>query len=205
MKTICFCGMDGSGKSTQCRMLADRLRDSGVEVEVIHLLSEGGTVSSRIQGKPVFKILHKKLKDLPRHGFLGSIKLAAGLISFFADAWVTTIRHRIKYGRKVVVYDRYFYDHLVLFAASFPETPWWTINLVRILPGSDLVIMMEVPPEIGNVRKPEDSVEKLTRCSKFYRLLSSILGIEIVDGTGDVNRIAECVYRRCAKLIEDKG
>lgn len=201
MKTICFTGMDGSGKSTQCGILAKRLRYSGVEVEVIHILTSGNTVSSRIQEKPLFRIFHRWMKNLPYRGLLGGIKLAIGLISFFTDAWVTNIHYRLKYGKKLVIYDRFFYDQLVNFAASFPKPPWGVINFAKTLPKSNVTIIMEVSPEIGNMRKPEDSIEKLLKYSKFYRLLASILNVEIIDGTQDVEVVANCIFQRCAKLI----
>lgn len=48
MISICFTGMDGSGKSTQCRILAKRLCDLGMEVEIVHTLTGGGIVSSSV-------------------------------------------------------------------------------------------------------------------------------------------------------------
>ena len=203
MRLVCFCGMDGCGKSTQCRILAERLRKLGVEVEVIHILTKGNTVSSIVQGMPAFRMFHEKLKELPNHGFRGGIKLAIGLISFFVDSWMTYIQHRLKHNRKIVIYDRFFYDQFVIFASTFSRTPWWIINLARFLPKSDIVMVMEVSPETGNMRKPEDSVEKLTKALKFYRLLAFILKVEIIDGSRDVDWIADQVYQKSVKLITD--
>lgn len=201
MKTVCFCGMDGSGKTTQCNILTKRLRNLGVEVEVIHLFSASNTVSSNLQGKPLFRMLSQRLRDLPVYGFGGRVKLAIGLISFFVDAWLTYIYHLLKYNRKIVIYDRFFYDQFVIFAATFYKTPWWIINLARILPKGDVTILMEIPPKIGNIRKSEDSVDKLTKCLKFYRLLASILNVEIIDGTRDIGKLAELIYQKCTTLI----
>ena len=132
MRTVCFSGIDGCGKSTQSRILAERLRASGAEVELIHILTEGKTVASNLQRKPLLRVFHKRLKDLPSRGFLGSIKLIIGLISFFLDAWLSVMQYRIRYGGKIVIYDRFFYDHLVIFATTFPKTPWWVINIAKI-------------------------------------------------------------------------
>jgi len=201
MKTICFCGMDGSGKSTQCKILVDRLRGSGLAVETIHTLTRGNTVSSRLQEKPLFKGFHQKLRALPCYGFLGGIKLIIGLVFFFIDAWITNIKHRWDFREKMVVYDRTFYDHLAIFAASFLKPPRWVINLAKVLPKCDVLIIMEVSPEIGHIRKSEDSIEKLTKCMKFYRRLASIFCIEIVDGQQTVDRISESIYRKSMKAL----
>jgi len=201
MKTISLAGMDGAGKSTQCGILAKRLRDSGFHVETVHILTKGHTVSSNIQEKPLFRIVHRKLKKLPKFGFKGSIKLAVGLISFFVDAWITNIKHKLKYRGKILIYDRFYYDQFVIFATAFLKTPWWIIKLLRFLPKSNLTIIMEIPPKIANMRKPEDSVEKLTTFLKFYRLLASMLGVEIIDGTQDKMVVAQHIYERCERLI----
>lgn len=201
MKTVCFCGMDGSGKTTQCNMLTKRLRNLGIEVEVIHLFSASNTVSSNLQGKPLFRMLSQRLRDLPVYGFGGRIKVAIGLMSFFVDSWITYIIHKFRYRGKIVIYDRFFYDHLVIFATTFPKTPWWVVNLSRILPRNNVTMVIEVPPEVSNMRKPENSLDKLTKYFKFYHLLSSVLNIEIIDGSQDIKVVADCIFQRCAKLI----
>jgi len=204
MKTICFIGMDGSGKSTQCKMLAKRLQQLGVEVKLIHLFTTGSTVSSRVQKKPLLKFFSQKLREIPTYGIKGTIKLLIGLISYFIDAWVTYILHQIKYRKKVVIYDRFFYDRFVTFGVIFDKTPWWIVNFAKFLPKSDMPIIMEVPSKVGNLRKPEDSLEKLEKSLKFYRILASILNIEVIDGTQNFDKIAEHIYRRVSKLIWNK-
>jgi len=205
MKTICFTGMDGAGKSTQCRMLEERLRKVGLEVEVIHILTKGKTVSSNMQGWPLFRLLHKKLKSLPCYGFKGNIKLLIGLVSFFIDAWTTNIHYHLRYSDKIVIYDRFYYDQFVIFATAFPKTPWWIIRFLRFLPKSDMTIMLEVPPKIANMRKSENSVEKLTIFLKLYRFLASMLKVRIIDGTKDKMAVAEYIYNSCADLIDTGG
>lgn len=201
MISICFSGMDGSGKTTQCRILAKRLRDLGLNVEMIHMLAKGKTISSSLEEKPLLRTLRKRLKSLPGYGFGGKVKLAIGPISFFIDAWLTRICHLLKLRKKIVIYDRFFYDHLAIFATNFYKTPYWIVNLARILPKSNVTILMEVPPVIGNVRKPEDSIDKLTKCLKFYRLLASKLNVDILDGTQDKGKLADSIYQKCKTLI----
>ena len=37
MRAVCFCGMDGSGKSPQCEILEERMRALGLDGKVIRL------------------------------------------------------------------------------------------------------------------------------------------------------------------------
>ena len=101
MKIISFSGMDGSGKSTQCGILSERLRREGIDTELIHLLTAGNTVSSNLQTKPLFRTISRELRNLPVNGFGGYVKLGIGLISHLIDAWVTYIRHRLKYKNDI--------------------------------------------------------------------------------------------------------
>ena len=196
MKSICLFGMDGSGKSTQSRILAKRLRDSGEKVISIHLFSPGRTVSSTLQNRSFPKHLNKRLKKMQKSGLGGVLKLFIGLFAHFVDAWLTSFRNKRKYKGKWVVYDRFYYDHIALFAVSFSNVPWWTAKIVRFLPKPVVAIGMEVDPETGHHRKPEESVYKLERCLRFNRLIASELGTRMINGTGDINTISEEIYRR---------
>jgi len=196
MKSICFSGMDGSGKSTQCQLLKKRLEGLGINSEIIHILTKGNTVASSAQDKLFLKKIYKKLKNLPTSGIGGKLKIGIATVSFLLDSWITAIYHRFKYKGKVVVYDRFFYDHLVIFGASFSKVPWWIINFARFMPKSNSTIITAVTPEVGHARKPEDSVEKLQKCAEFYRRLAYIFKIEIIDGTQSIEEIAEHIFKK---------
>jgi len=195
MKTICFSGMDGSGKSTQCMLLKERLKALGIDAEIIHILTKGTTVASSVQDKPLLKKIYGKLKRLPISGLGGKIKIIIALVSFFIDSWTTTAYYCLKYRGKVVIYDRFFYDHLVIFGASFSKVPWRIINFARIMPKNNVTIITGVTPGVGHSRKPEDSIEKLEKCAEFYRRLARIFKTEIIDGTQSIEEIAEHIFK----------
>jgi len=158
-----------------------------------------------MQEKGFLRVLHGKLKDLPCFGFKGSVKLAIGLVSFFIDAWITSIQYNLKYRNKVVIYDRFFYDQFIIFGATFTKVPWWIVNISKILPRNDITIIMSVPVEVARKRKPEDSIEKLQKCSEFYRRLAPVFKSDIIDGTQDVSVIADSIFERCRNLVKQSA
>lgn len=200
MKSICFSGMDGSGKSTQCRLLKERLEALGINVEIIHMLTKGKTIASFAQDKLLLDKIYRKLKNLPIYGLKGRIKIIIALVSFLIDSWITVIYHRIKHKSRIIIYDRFFYDQLIIFGASFVNAPWWIIHFVKIMPKNNATVIMAVDPKVGHNRKPEDSVDKLTKYSELYRRLAYILKIEIIDGTQSIEEIADYIFRKYAAL-----
>jgi len=93
-KFITFEGIDGSGKSTQMRMLADRLANSGIEV--ITTCEPGGT--------PLGQALREAFLETKE-----TVAPMAELLSFAADR-AQHVEYLIKpalAGGKIVISDRY--------------------------------------------------------------------------------------------------
>ncbi len=201
--SICFSGMDGSGKSTQCRRLVKFFQEMDIDAKLIHILSPGKTVGSRSQSMPSIKGIHRRLRDLPGEGLSRGIKLCAGLTYYLVDSWLSHIVHRRKYGDKVVIYDRYFFDPLVIFAAHFKRIPRWVIRFSKVLPRSGVTIIMEAPPEVSKQRKPEHSVEILEAYFELYRQLASVLKVKMIDGTTEMTVIQENVIKQCQPIFDE--
>lgn len=202
MITICFSGMDGAGKSTQCHSLIRRFREIGVDVKSVHMLSHGKTIGSKSQSLPLMKQIHRKLRDLSGNGIYRGIKLIAGLSYYLIDSWGTYTVHKIKYSNNVVIYDRYFYDLLAIFACNFDRIPWWVIHFAKIFPQGNIIIIMEAHPEIAQQRKPEHSIEVLTRYHQVYRRLADTLKIKTINGTKGIAIAEEEVNQRCHPIFK---
>ena len=204
MKTICFSGMDGCGKSTQSKILKERIEALGISVASVHMLSKGATVASNIHKVTIFSKLNEKVRSLPEHSLGRTIKLVIGLIYYFFDAWLTNISYRIKHRKKLIIYDRFFYDQFAIFVSTFKEIPWGVINFVKILPHSDLDIIIGISVDLAVKRKPEHSGDQLARYARVYKRLSEILNVEMIDGAQDKMKLADYIYKKYLSLLEKR-
>src|SRR6516165_2710992 len=145
-------GLDGTGKSTQCRLLADWLRDRGREV----------TLCSDPGGTAVGDVIRTLLLE-----HRGEMALACEMFLFMASRAQLTaevIRPALDAGR-VVVADRYLLANVVYqgHAGGLDPERLWDIG--RLSTGGlepDLTIVLDLPPEEARQRRgrPADRMER---------------------------------------------
>jgi len=144
-------GLDGTGKSTQCRLLADWLRKQGREV--IECADPGGTAA----GDAIREILLGQKHDLT---------LPCEALLFMASRAQLTaeiIRPALDAGQAVVS-DRYLLANVVYqgHAGGLPPEQLWDIG--RLATGGlepDLTVVLDLPVDAASARRtgPADRVE----------------------------------------------
>lgn len=168
---ITFEGIDGSGKSTQLRMLADTLRSRGVDV--ITTCEPGGTPLGRAL-RSAFLETNEKVEPM------------AELLSFAADR-AQHVEHLIKpslAAGKVVISDRYADATYAYQGAGrgFPEDK--VLQVIELATGGlkpDLTLFFDIPVERAiermnnrdeahtkKNRMDEETVEFYTRVRDAY-------------------------------------
>jgi dTMP kinase len=164
-KFIVLEGPDGSGKSTQARLLVEALRKRGLAVD--HLRDPGGTAAG----------------DAIRSVLLGGIPLDRTTETFLflasrAQLVVETIRPALSAGR-VIVCERYFPSTLVYqgLAAGLPADALALLRTVveasadGVLPDALLVLDVEEGAGLRRIAEEGRALDRIERKGPAYQAL----------------------------------
>lgn len=169
MKSICIAilGTDGSGKTTVIDALTPGLeKRCGLSVMYLHLrphwLPPLGVVgkSKKKGGGEVVSEPHA----LPPSGFIGSmIRLCYYMLDYTIGYW-RVVRPKLKEENRVLIFDRYHYDFQIDPRRMRINLPRWIIaGVLKIVPEPDVIFCLGAEPEVIFQRKPETSLEEVTR------------------------------------------
>jgi dTMP kinase len=196
---IAFEGGDGAGKSTQVRLLAERLR--GLGLEPVLTRQPGGTE------------LGRRLRDLVLHGEPMSARAEA--LIFAADKAQhveEVVRPALARGR-IVLTDRYTDSSVAyqgagrdLGADEVHTLQMWAVD--GLVP--DLTVIVDITAEEGRARRGEvhdrleseaDGFHESVR-RHFHALAAAAPDrYLLVDGTAGAEAVAEAVWARVSGLI----
>lgn len=196
---IAFEGGDGAGKSTQVRLLAQRLAAAGREPRLTR--QPGGTA------------LGRRLRDLVLHG--DPMTARAEALIFAADKAQhveEVIRPALDAGA-VVITDRYTDSSVAyqgagreLGAQEVHDLQMWAVG--GLVP--DLTVIVDITAQEGRRRRgqvhdrlesEEDGFHEAVR-EHFHALAAAAPDrYLLVDGTGDAESLADAVWSRAAVLI----
>jgi len=196
-------GLDGSGKSTQCRLLADSLRKEGQEV--VECADPGGTGA----GDAIRKILLGRQHEISLH--------CEALLFMASRAQLTAevIRPALQAGRTVVA-DRFLLANVVYqgHAGGLDPDQLWDIGKLAtggLLPNLTIVLDLPVELALSRLRGPADRVE--SRDAAFHsRVREGFLvearshpdTIQVVDANLPITQVHERICHVLAHRIRPK-
>ena len=171
---IAFMGPDGCGKSSVIETVSKTFAPAFRNVDRYHMqpkiLRKGGASTGTVTDP----------HGLPPRGLLASILKIFYLVTDYWLGYLLRIRPAmIRTG--LVIFDRYIYDLLVDSKRVRYGGPAWLLKLAaRIVPGPELVILLDAPPEVLWTRKQEVSFEEVARQQQAYLQLAHQLPSAII-------------------------
>ncbi len=198
-------GLDGTGKSTQCRLLAERLRAN--DLAVTTCTDPGGTE------------LGAKLREILLFGReIGMGNLAEALLFMASRAELVerVIRPALLAGH-VVISDRYTLANVVYqgHAAGLNPDDIWKIGKIAtegLFPS--LTLVFDLPPEVAEVRRGRDADRLESRGPEYHRRVrdgfliearSDPERIKVIDASPSVDAVQRRVWDVVRELLRVRG
>ena len=175
---IALIGPSGAGKSA----VIDAIRKQFSKAyQGIHCIEAGA--ASPAQGANLLVEAENK-HDPPQRGMYASIGQLIRLTFGFFQAYVIQIIPAIWHS-KLVIFDRYVYDLLVDSQRFRYKGPQWLIHLAtRLSPRPDLVILLDAPARVLQLRKPEFPLdEAVEQRASYLQLVRSMHDSVVINAS----------------------
>lgn len=206
---ICFTGIDGSGKTTQAKLLVDWLASIGVKsmyvwsrgaVRTIRSIllfigrSALGTSAAEItNNKRSYNEYQSRKSKLLENPF---VRTMWSVMTYFEHLVQINldIRRNMR-DRNVVVCDRYIWDSTIDLAVLNHKAPEWLMGglnrfMRKLIPWPNLTVFLDIPPEEAMKRKNDiPSYEYIRQRVDLYRYFAECNALSAINGCEDVNEI----------------
>lgn len=193
---IAFEGLDGSGSTTQSKLLAERLKKEGHQAFVTKEPTENSPI-----GKMIREILQHKWETSPE-----------GLQLLFSADRAEHLKNKILPAlneKKTVVTDRYTLSTLAYGGLAIDIK--WLAQLNRHFIQPDLTFLFKLDPEIclerikkrGSKLELFEQKEKLVKIWKNYKKASAYFeNIHVIEATRSIEAIGEEIYEMVQKNLK---
>ena len=194
-------GIDGSGKTTQAKMLVDRLKKNGFEttyVRPVYVLLD----LIRLKGEDKKSVSPRRVRATNKK----SSVLQRVVMSLFGYpyAMVTYIYMKLTSRDKIIVCDRYFYQFFFDLFGKLSE------KVIRIFPKADITFFLDGNLDLfySRMKKSFDaSVDRdyYTEVINLYRRISQKYGFIQIDAKLNKEAINDTLFMHLLKEMKGGG
>lgn len=163
--TIAFLGTDGSGKTTIIERVSPRLNEAYPKcVYYEHLRPNWIPTISRLLGKGAAEEPDTDPHVKKQSGVVGSLfRFSYYFVDYTLGYWMK-IYPRKAFHSCVWIFDRYYYEYLIDPRRTRVTLPKWVFKAgLLLIPEPDLILCLGANPETIYARKPEMTLEEVTR------------------------------------------
>jgi len=210
---ITFEGTEGSGKSTQLSLLAERLLSQGWSVRTVR--EPGGT--------PIGEEIRHTLKHSPANRAMTAEAELLLMNASRAQLVREVVRPALQQGQMILC-DR-FYDSTTAYQGYGRGLDLKVVKAVIDLAVAetrpDLTLLLLAPPEVSasrllarqatmpfvRDRMEEADASFFERVARGYRAVASAepQRVKLIDAAGDVQEVREAVWRAVQPILKGKG
>jgi len=205
-RLIAFSGVDGSGKSTQVKLLQERFR--GLHKNTKRVWCRWRPITSLPLLTILLRLGYAEVHPTSSIGFVETRIPRNGGLAFLWST-LTQIDNFVKTGTMVliplmlgrtVICDRYVLDLMVEGMADLKDQPGRTrlgYKLLRFLPRPQQAFLVRVDPHVAFERKPDmPTLSHFRARAELYNELADDLGVVVLDGSLSPEVIHDEIWRR---------
>lgn len=161
-------GTDGSGKSTIINSIIPWLAE-GFHKTVMYnhlrpkLLPDIAELFGKRNSAEIVEVVSNPHLENPS-GFIGSLFRWIYYLHDYTLGYLVKVWPKIRTRSYVYVFDRYYYDYYIDSVRSRIALPYWLLRLGEaFVPKPDIILCLGGEPDMIYSRKPETSLEEVTR------------------------------------------